>query len=43
MQLKANDDYWKPLILNFSFYEGTLKDFCSENNIRKNQFYYYRK
>ncbi|MCM8711849.1 hypothetical protein M2651_12585 [Clostridium sp. SYSU_GA19001] len=34
---------WEKILENYSSYEGTLNDFCSENNITKHQLYYYKK
>lgn len=34
---------WKDTIEKFNSYEGTVTDFCKENNINKSQFYAYRK
>ncbi|HCW53182.1 MAG TPA: hypothetical protein DG753_05485 [Clostridium sp.] len=42
MNNKDNID-WKELVAAFSSYEGSLKDFCTMNEISKSQLYYYRK
>lgn len=42
MQNNDNID-WKEVVAAFSSYEGSLKDFCTMNEISKNQLYYYRK
>ncbi|MHC1684230.1 MAG: IS66 family insertion sequence element accessory protein TnpB [Clostridiaceae bacterium] len=34
---------WEDMIEKFNSYEGTVTDFCKENNINKSQFYAYRK
>ena len=34
---------WKKVLEKYSSYEGSLSDFCSENNITKHQLYYYKK
>ena len=34
---------WKEIVSAFSSYEGSLKDFCTMNEISKSQLYYYRK
>lgn len=43
MEMNFNKETWKELLENFSSYEGTVADYCRENNITKSQFYYYKK
>lgn len=43
MEMNCNEETWKELLEKFSFYQGTVTDYCKENNISKSQFYYYRK
>lgn len=38
-----NNSTWVDILKQFSSYQGTVNCFCKENNISKNQFYYYRK
>ena len=41
--MNSNEETWKELLEKFSSYDGTVIDYCKENNISKSQFYYYRK
>lgn len=34
---------WDKILSDFKSYEGTISNFCKENNISKQQFYYKRK
>ena len=34
---------WKAMVDKISAYEGTIRDFCKENNIPEKQFYYHRR
>ena len=43
MEMNTNERTWKELLEKFSFYQGTVTDYCRKNNISKSQFYYYRK
>lgn len=43
MEAKNNEEIWHEYIENFSSYEGTVTDYCKENSISKNQYYYYLK
>lgn len=43
MEAKYNEETWHQYIENFSSYEGTVTDYCKENCISKNQYYYYLK
>lgn len=45
MSIKLDNSIWEEYINKFTSYKGTIivKDFCIENNISKNQFYYHKK
>lgn len=43
MANKTTKINWEATIEKFNSYEGTVTDFCKENNINKSQFYSYRK
>lgn len=43
MAVNYSEETWKEYIENFSSYEGTVTDYCKENCISKNQYYYYLK
>jgi len=43
MTMNFNKETWKELLEKFSSYEGTVTDYCKENNVTKSQFYYYNK
>lgn len=45
MSTKLDNSIWEEYINKFTSYKGTItvKDFCIENNISKNQFYYHKK
>jgi ribosome-associated translation inhibitor RaiA len=43
MIMNLNEATWKELLEKFSSYEGTVTDYCKENNVTKSQFYYYKK
>ena len=34
---------WKIMVDKISSYQGTIRDFCKENNIPEKQFYYHRR
>lgn len=40
---EASDVNWEDILYKFSSYDGTIKDFCKENNIIPHQLYYRRK
>lgn len=40
---EAPDINWEDILDKFSSYDGTIKDFCKENNIIAHQLYYRRK
>ncbi|MDT8719754.1 hypothetical protein IAI10_24335 [Clostridium sp. 19966] len=42
MQKGSQDNKWKAIFNEFSNYNGSIKSFCKENNISKDQFYYYK-
>ncbi|MEY8285800.1 hypothetical protein AALA13_18640 [Lachnospiraceae bacterium 50-23] len=39
----APDINWEDILDKFSSYDGTIRDFCKENNISAHQLYYRRK
>ncbi|KRQ85768.1 hypothetical protein ABG79_02458 [Caloramator mitchellensis] len=39
---KSDKVFWENIIEKYFSYEGSLVDFCIENNITKRQFYYHR-
>jgi len=43
MKMNFNKETWEERLESFSSYEGTVTDYCKENNITKSQFYYYKK
>lgn len=43
MANRVDNSSWKKYIDKFSSYEGTVTDFCKENNLSKSQFYYHKK
>lgn len=43
MENTLERESWKKILEKYSSYEGTLSNFCSENNITKHQLYYYKK
>ena len=43
MANRVDNSSWKEYIDKFSSYEGTVTDFCKENNLSKSQFYYHKK
>lgn len=43
MENELEEEYWGKILEKYSSYEGTLRDFCSENNITKHKLYYYKK
>lgn len=43
MAMNFNKETWEEFLDKFSSYEGTVTDYCKENNISKSQFYYYKK
>lgn len=43
MESTSNKQYWENILEKYSSYEGSLIDFCRENNITKHQLYYYKK
>lgn len=42
MKMNFNEDTWKEFLEKFSSYEGSVTDYCKENDISKSQFYYYK-
>ena len=42
MANEFNDVTWMGFLEKFSSYEGTVTNFCKENNISKSQLYYYK-
>lgn len=43
MENTLEKESWEKILGKYSSYEGTLRSFCSENNIAKHQRYYYKK
>lgn len=43
MRRKLSNVEWNDFINLFSSYEGTVTNFCEENNISKTQFYYHKR
>lgn len=43
MEMNFNEDTWKEFLEKFYSYEGSVTDYCKENDISKSQFYYYKK
>lgn len=43
MSRKLSNEKWNEFINLFSSYEGTVSNFCEENNISKTQFYYHKR
>ena len=34
---------WEVMVEKASSYQGTIRDFCKENNIQERKFYYHRR
>ena len=43
MAKRIDKDIWKEFIDKFSSYEGTVTQYCLENNLSKSQFYYHKR
>lgn len=43
MMNEVNEIDWNEIIEKFSSYDGSIQDFCRENNISHHQLYYRRK
>lgn len=43
MSNQVNPINWEELTTKHKNYDGTIRNFCKENNITERQFYYYRK
>lgn len=43
MSVEKNELNWDVIMSKFSSYEGTILNFCKENNISSHQLYYRRK
>ncbi|SKA92721.1 hypothetical protein SAMN05443428_112102 [Caloramator quimbayensis] len=42
MENTSKKAFWENIVQKYSSYEGTLNDFCTENNISKRQLYYHK-
>ncbi|SKA83809.1 hypothetical protein SAMN05443428_105177 [Caloramator quimbayensis] len=42
MENTSKKAFWENIIQKYSSYEGSLIDFCTENNITKRQLYYHK-
>ncbi|CAI3246713.1 conserved hypothetical protein [Clostridium neonatale] len=40
---EIKDIDWKEMIEKLSSYQGTIRDFCKENNLPERKFYYHRR
>lgn len=43
MANRMDKETWRKFIENFSSYEGTVTQYCIENNLSKSQFYYHKR
>ena len=43
MANEVSEINWEEIIEKFSSFEGTITNFCKENNINQHQLYYRRK
>jgi hypothetical protein len=43
MAKRIDKEVWREFIDKFSSYEGTVTQYCLENNISKSQFYYHKR
>lgn len=43
MSKRIDKEIWREFIENFSSYEGTVTQYCIENNLSKSQFYYHKR
>lgn len=41
--MQNNDEVWKGILNKYPSFEGTISAFCKQQNIKKHQFYYYKK
>ena len=43
MAKRIDKETWREFIEKFSSYEGTVTQYCIENNLSKSQFYYHKR
>ncbi len=43
MANRIDNESWRDFIQKFSSYEGTVTEYCRENNLSKSQFYYHKR
>lgn len=43
MSKRFDKETWREFVENFSSYEGTVTQYCIENNLSKSQFYYHKR
>lgn len=43
MAKRIDKEHWREFIDKFSSYEGTVTQYCLENNLSKSQFYYHKR
>lgn len=43
MAKRIDKEIWREFIEKFSSYEGTVTQYCIENNLSKSQFYYHKR
>ena len=41
--MESNDEIWKEILNKYPSFEGTVSAFCKQQDIKKHQFYYYKK